>query len=431
MLSRENRFGLALTLCAFSMATSACVTQSNLGARRDASVDLGLADQGDSDAGGDGGGCSACGIAEACDPITRECVACDTIFDGCAARQARVAVGDAHACFVREDGKLLCWGENTYGQLGFAGAAVPNTPRVVADIGQVVEVEAGASHTCVRSYDTNIGVMCFGLGVHGELGWGMAMSSSSPVAARMEEGSRLASASELSCGSRHTCLRSNDAILRCAGDNSDGQTGAFENPTRFDLVPVRSGVSLATGDAHTCVARTGGDVACWGKPDDMRLGGDGFSPTIVLGVTSAIRLAAGDAHTCALLLDGTVSCWGLNDLGQSSGDASLQVAHSVPALDHVIQIAAGRVHTCALKDDGSVWCWGDNARGELGADTAALALSRTPVRVTTLAIDGRVAEIASGGRRTCALREADTSTSDPGLYCWGEHFAAVPAHIEF
>ncbi len=85
----------------------------------------------------------------------------------------QIALGFRHACFLKSDGTVSCWGENGYGQLGDGQAAesVPTgaeqpVPGVV-DANQIV---AGFYHTCVLA-SASFEVTCWG--VHG--------SSFSPV----------------------------------------------------------------------------------------------------------------------------------------------------------------------------------------------------------------------------------------------------------
>lgn len=432
VLVMGNRISLSelwgLLLCAVALA--ACTARENLGSRMDAGIG---SDQGElTDLASDASGCGTCALNEACDTLQHVCVSCEEVLGGCQARNVPIAVGDAHACMARLDGFLYCWGDNARGQLGVSGSGSHPTPARVPDLERVIEVEAGAEHTCARSYGSSqiSAVACFGRGLEGELGAGTAVSSAEPQFAHDTMGA-IANASEISAGNRHTCMRLPDAIPICAGDNTDGQAGGFEDAPLFSLQPIARAVSIATGDAHTCAARPSGEVACWGKPADMRLGLDDFSPVAVPLVTRAIRVAAGDAHTCAMTLDGDVWCWGRNVEGQVSGDAVMLSPHLVAGLDGVVQIAAGRNHSCALRDNGTVWCWGDNTSGQLGVDPTTISASRTPISLPSLPIDGDVAQLVAGGNRVCALRNTTVPGQDADLYCWGEHIGFTPTLISF
>lgn len=88
-----------------------------------------------------------------------------------------IAVGFGHACAVRGDGKVLCWGLNQFGELGHdpasdnAGGGGPPwtaTPTVVGGIGLAVEVAAASSTTCALLADGS--VWCWGKNDSGLLG---------------------------------------------------------------------------------------------------------------------------------------------------------------------------------------------------------------------------------------------------------------------
>lgn len=77
--------------------------------------------------------------------------------------------GSAHACGVTESGEAVCWGNNTFGQLGdgllFADQVVPG--RVAGRI-EFNRVSAGANHTCGAATDGAL--FCWGINDHFQLG---------------------------------------------------------------------------------------------------------------------------------------------------------------------------------------------------------------------------------------------------------------------
>ena len=84
----------------------------------------------------------------------------------------QISAGTDHTCAVLDTGKVRCWGSSQYGVLG------PGTPqRVLAkgavevDVGgRVVEISAGASHTCALLETGR--VRCRGSDMQGQLGYG-------------------------------------------------------------------------------------------------------------------------------------------------------------------------------------------------------------------------------------------------------------------
>ena len=99
----------------------------------------------------------------------------------------QLALGYLHSCLRKSDGKVQCWGDNGAGQLGDAvsfdaGARPPaKVPQLVAGISDAVQLASGLSHSCVvRSGGT---VMCWGINSFGQLGDGTTQRSSSAVVA--------------------------------------------------------------------------------------------------------------------------------------------------------------------------------------------------------------------------------------------------------
>ena len=85
----------------------------------------------------------------------------------------QISVGDRHACAVLDSGQALCWGMGLGGALGDGNAyeAHPNgspDPVAVLYLSGVGEISAGADGTCAL---TDRGrVFCWGDGQYGELG---------------------------------------------------------------------------------------------------------------------------------------------------------------------------------------------------------------------------------------------------------------------
>ncbi|WP_373049237.1 DUF4215 domain-containing protein [Vulgatibacter sp.] len=109
----------------------------------------------------------------------------------------QVAAGEFHSCALLASGRVRCWGQLWYGQLGY-GDRFPRTaqggaplalgdeagemPPPEVDVGgRVVQISAGASHTCALL--DHGGVRCWGGGGYDyQLGYGRPISLDEPPA---------------------------------------------------------------------------------------------------------------------------------------------------------------------------------------------------------------------------------------------------------
>ncbi len=86
----------------------------------------------------------------------------------------KAALGGNHSCVLTSVASVMCWGDNSYGQLGDAqytaafNSAAPYA-RVMPELSRNVSaISAGENHTC--ALNTSGAVFCWGLNDHGQLG---------------------------------------------------------------------------------------------------------------------------------------------------------------------------------------------------------------------------------------------------------------------
>ena len=94
-----------------------------------------------------------------------------------------IAAGGGHSCAIT-DGEVFCWGQAGWGQLGNGSTTSVSTPVAVDTSGvlsgkTVTEVTTGFRHTCVVADGD---AFCWGQATSGELGNGIAIDSTTPVA---------------------------------------------------------------------------------------------------------------------------------------------------------------------------------------------------------------------------------------------------------
>jgi alpha-tubulin suppressor-like RCC1 family protein len=95
-----------------------------------------------------------------------------------------IAVGREHACAVRTDKSLWCWGHNGSGQLG-DGTTTDRAAPVRARLDGVLEVVAGERHTCALREDGH--VACWGRGSVGQRGDGVTQVRATPAEVLMDK----------------------------------------------------------------------------------------------------------------------------------------------------------------------------------------------------------------------------------------------------
>ena len=315
-----------------------------------------------------------------------------------------VSTGYAHACARMTTGKVFCWGDNTYGQLGDSSTVSATAPVEVLLPETATAVSAGDASTCAVL--TSGAIACWGLGADGRLGTGNTSTALRPVVI-----SGVSHAVDVSVGSRHTCALANGKAY-CWGYGTTGALGLGDTRTvsTAETVTALSNVArISAGNDNSCAVLTNGDTYCWGSNASGALGlgtqTQTETPTaIVTGLadTSTV-IAVGDGATCGVNTSGAAYCMGANADGQlGTGDAATATsAQQVRGLaSGVVAIAPpSSGHGCAIVSGGALYCWGRNDYGQLGSGNT---LSWTFMSAATqLAIEpALVPEYETGTART-------------------------------
>ena len=126
-----------------------------------------------------------------------------------------VTAGLSHTCALNTAGSVLCWGDNTYGQLGNGTRTLGTSnpyPRSVSGLTDAKAVAAGDTHTCALTTDG--WVMCWGSNAYGQLGDGTTVSQLAPVTVT----GLISGVQQIAAGGTHTCA------LTAAAASSAGAT---------------------------------------------------------------------------------------------------------------------------------------------------------------------------------------------------------------
>jgi alpha-tubulin suppressor-like RCC1 family protein len=253
------------------------------------------------------------------------------------ARSVSVALGPAvelaaargHTCARLADGTVWCWGQNKDDQLGVQAPPRQTTsaPVRVPGIEAAVSIAAGSEHSCAAVSDGRL--FCWGDNHYGQLGHGVQLHNSlppQPVPIRGE-------VAQVVAGARHSCARLRDGTAACWGDNIEGQVGNGGTTPALTPVPVTTVdpdgtmgalaniVLLSAGWHHTCALSATRKVVCWGSNVSGQLGqveGVRALRATPSGFAEVSVMAAGGQHTCVMRTDQVVSCVGREDAGTGS-----------------------------------------------------------------------------------------------------------------
>ena len=160
---------------------------------------------------------------------------------------AIVQAAAGHTCALKTNGAVLCWGANVAGQLGNPGAGLAsNVPVAVTGLSSgvaAISAQNGA-HTCALMSTGN--VKCWGFNTFGQVGNGSTgFAVTTPVDVVYVNNDVV----QISAGAMHTCALRASGSITCWGDNlfaqlgdsdGDGCTDSSENGTNPMLGGQRS-----------------------------------------------------------------------------------------------------------------------------------------------------------------------------------------------
>lgn len=181
---------------------------------------------------------------------------------------AQVVVGDDHSCARTHTGEVHCWGSNGAGQLGEdpTGLNGRDHAEPVPGLPAIAELAAGGFHTCART--TTGRVFCWGDNTYHQLGRDDGATAYVPT-----EVAGLPDVAGLTAGVATTCAWTADGEGYCWGSNEHRVFGA-ETPSQSTqpvLLPV-TGVARIALKLAICVVNDADIVQCWGNNEFGQLG---------------------------------------------------------------------------------------------------------------------------------------------------------------
>ena len=203
-----------------------------------------------------------------------------------------IAAGSYHFLALRNNGSVVAWGTNTFGQT-----------NVPPNLNDVWKIAAGGHHSlALRSNGTVV--------VWGDMGVVPALSNIVSIAA----------------ASNHCLALTSDGMVVGWGSNSQGE---LDVPTSATNV-----VAIAAGGHASLALRSDGTVVAWGATNIANV------PPFL---TNIVAITASSSHAVGLRADGSTASWGANSN-----------ATFYPNNEPVQAVAAGIGHTTVVNKNGIV-----------------------------------------------------------------------------
>lgn len=263
-----------------------------------------------------------------------------------------VSRGHEHSCAAdigKSGGKIFCWGDNTYRQLGNLSSYHGTHPMAIAGPINVAEdwkdFSCGYRHTCaLRASDGT--AWCWGYNNYGQLGTNNRATYSSP---KSVVGGK--SFVAIACIHYGTVALDSDGLLWGWGESRyNFQTTSFSSPVSVGAVEGKSSPYFPADEVQYALGYL-------------------YNQASPIEIGNFVDAAAGLYHSLAIDRGGSVWAWGRNNKGQlGTGDTvnrSSPVAVSGLPAKKFVKVTAGALHSCALAEDGEIYCWGDNTYSQV------------------------------------------------------------------
>lgn len=338
----------------------------------------------------------------------------------------QVRVNQRHACAIKTDDTLWCWGLDTSGELGNGATGSTTSPGAVTGGHTWKQVAVGANHTCAIKMDDTM--WCWGSDYYGGVGTGGGEAD--PAQQNPVTVSGGGTWRAVAAGAYSSCGIKTDNSLWCWGRDNTGQQANGNGGDQYIPTAISGGgswSSISSEQNHVCAIRTNGNVLCWGRDENGQLGNGASNemyktaPSLVpggqtwkdLSGAGSDQFSSQTGHSCAIQADDTISCWGANifaQLGIGSTGGYRDTPSSLSGGGAWKQVATGFSHSCGIKTDDTAWCWGDDSTGQLG-NGATAGTQTAPSAVS--GGDTWKKLTASSSYMTCGIKTNDT------LWCWG------------
>ena len=293
-----------------------------------------------------------------------------------------ISAGETHTCAIVARGNIKCWGNNTSGQVGdgIRKLGIRELPVFVHAISGAKDIALGAEHSCALLSDGKI--MCWGSNTFGQLGDGTNSDSILPVAVKSQR-----TFINVAAGSNHTCAIDSLGDAYCWGNNANGELGIGNRISKYEPTLVLGLSKLKNVSARfnsTCAIDSLANANCWGEGANGQLGNqdivDKLLPDKVVDIAqgtnsngtynaakSIVEVQAGSTLSCVLSTLSTLHCWGNSNVSKvPRSPYYVGISSTEGNALSVDKFSVGHSHVCVLRKDGSIYCSGLNDEGQFG-----------------------------------------------------------------
>ena len=226
---------------------------------------------------------------------------------------AAVAAGYYHTLVLQQNGTVVGWGDNAFGETTIPPARTSN----------VLAIAAGNGHSLALKMDGTVAA------------WGNNSFGQTSVPGG------LTNIIAIAAGGFQSLALSNNGTITAWGTNYAPIPSSLTNGTAVVT-------AIAAGDNFCLALLSNGTVTAWGSNELGQTSG-------TTGLTGIVAIAAGGEHALALKADGTVSAW---------GDTQGGILNVPSGLNNDMAIAAGYYHTLVINNHSTVRAWGTNNCGQ-------------------------------------------------------------------
>ncbi len=288
-----------------------------------------------------------------------------------------------HTCAVDSDGSVFCWGRGPFLQSEASAETVETSPVRLPLPGPATRVAFNSG--------SDVSVGCAVLRDGSVVCWGgnswMQLGVDTPRSVRNAPPQpipHISGAKDVAIGLATFVLGDDGSLL------SWGYNGSIGRPTALNQTGIPGRVALDhvsmvdTVQDEACAVANGVGW-CWGGNDVDNAGAlsralpsavDTPEPITRIATSRSVPVRENSIsyldrrRWCATGVSGSVYCWGLNNAGQAGSGTKEFVVSPVKVAGLPAPAAEVKVmpySTCALLTTGKVYCWGSNFYGQLGA----------------------------------------------------------------